>query len=378
MLLEYGFKNYFSFREGAEISFKLDNNCPEHISRGEAYTPVLCVKGANAAGKTHVLRALGFLELFVTRSFARADGEHLPLKSHFDSNEPTAFYVEFMVGDHTYRYELEATETEILRETIHRTKSKRTKILERIKNEIVHMPAKQPALKSIVLRSNASVVSTLSQHKIDVLDEVADFFESIDSNVGFGGLYKERPIDEAGRLAHHSAELRKFIVDFLSRCDTGVSDIRILEVDEEDGSKGYKTLFVHQSNGKDHLVSYILESTGTVKLYKTLPTYFRALKHGGVMVNDEFDMQLHPDILPLIIDLFLDPTVNTGGGQLIFSTHDSGILDKLGRYRTYLVGKEENESFTYRLTSIPGDILRNDRPIRPAYEAGKVGGVPRL
>lgn len=378
MLLEYGFKNYFSFREGAEISFRLDKNCPDTISGGASFTPVLGVKGANAAGKSHVLRALGFLELFVVDSFSRKDGTPLALNPHFDSKDPTEFFVEFMVGSSLYRYELAATNTEIVRETIFRTKAKRVRLIERIGNKLVHMPAKHPGLKSVVLRSNASIVSTLRQHKINVLDEVAEFFHDIDSNIGYGGLYSGPTIENIGQQVHQSADLRKFIVDFLNRCDTGVSDLRILTAQKEDGDTEYRTFFVHKAGGEEHLVSYILESTGTVKLFKALPGFYRVLKYGGVLVNDEFDMQLHPDILPLIVDLFLDPATNTGGGQLIFSTHDSGLLDKLGRYRTYLVNKDENESFVYRLTSIPGDILRNDRPIRPVYESGKIGGIPRI
>ena len=378
MLLDYGFSNYFSFREGARISFRLDSSCPDFVSAGKSYTPVVGIKGANAAGKSHVLRALGFLELFVSRSFLREPDAAITLEPHFDSKEPSEFFVEFIVGENLYRYELEATEQVVVRETIYRTKAKRTKLIERIGNEIVHMPPRQTALKSVILRSNASIVSTLRQHQIDVLDEVAKFFDLLDSNVGYGGLYEGRSMDDVGKLIHQSPKLRKFVIDFLNRCDTGINDVQVYASSEPNGRKKYITSFVHHANGKDHDVIDMLESSGTIKLFRTLPSYFRVLNNGGVMVNDEFDMHLHPDILPLIIDLFLDPSTNPGGGQLLFSTHDAAILDKLGRYRTYLVNKEENESFVYRLTSIQGDILRNDRPIRPVYESGKIGGVPRV
>ncbi|PTT56329.1 abortive infection protein, partial [Aeromonas sp. HMWF014] len=69
---------------------------------------------------------------------------------------------------------------------------------------------------------------------------------------------------------------------------------------------------------------------------------------------------------------------NTNQSQIIFTTHNSEIIDFLGRYRTYIVEKTENESFAYRLDEISGDILRNDRPILPIYNSGKIGGVPKL
>jgi len=41
------------------------------------------------------------------------------------------------------------------------------------------------------------------------------------------------------------------------------------------------------------------------------------------------------------------------------------------------VNKDENKSYSYRLDEIPGDMIRNDRPIEPIYRSGKIGGVPR-
>ena len=103
-----------------------------------------------------------------------------------------------------------------------------------------------------------------------------------------------------------------------------------------------------------------------------------ALEQGGVLLLDEFDINLHPNLLPMLINLFDDPEKNLNNAQMIFSTHDTAIMDRLGKYRTYLVNKENNESFGYRLDEIPGDILRNDRPVSSPYRNGKVGGVPKV
>ena len=93
---------------------------------------------------------------------------------------------------------------------------------------------------------------------------------------------------------------------------------------------------------------------------------------------DEFDIYFHPHILPKLLELFINPEINTRSTQLIFTTHNSEILDKISKYRTYLVNKEYNESYCYRLDEIPGDILRNDRSISKVYNSGKIGGVPRI
>ncbi|MDD3903839.1 MAG: ATP-binding protein, partial [Sphaerochaeta sp.] len=64
--------------------------------------------------------------------------------------------------------------------------------------------------------------------------------------------------------------------------------------------------------------------------------------------------------------------------QLIFCTHNTGVMDTLGKYRVILVNKEENESFLYRLDELPGNIVRNDRSLETIYKTGKLGGTPNL
>ena len=93
---------------------------------------------------------------------------------------------------------------------------------------------------------------------------------------------------------------------------------------------------------------------------------------------DEFDINYHAFILPKLISLFENKDINKKTAQFIFTSHNTEIIDTLGKYRTYLVNKENNESYCYRLDEIQGDILRNDRLISPIYKEGKIGGVPKL
>lgn len=93
---------------------------------------------------------------------------------------------------------------------------------------------------------------------------------------------------------------------------------------------------------------------------------------------DEFDIYLHPLILPALLNLFIDEKFNKKNSQLIFTTHNSQIMDIIGKYRTVLLNKEDGESYGYRLDEIRGDLVRNDRPISPIYNSGKIGGVPKI
>ena len=93
---------------------------------------------------------------------------------------------------------------------------------------------------------------------------------------------------------------------------------------------------------------------------------------------DEFDTDFHPAILPKIVSLFDNEKFNLRNSQMIFSTHNTDILEYMGKYRTVIINKESSESYGYRLDEIPGDIIRNDRLIAPVYRSGKIGGVPKL
>lgn len=381
MLLEFGFKNYFSFLEGATVSFKLDANCPTEVSAGHDFTQVIGIKGANASGKTQILKALSFVSGFCANSFSDDPDDPITLFRFYDNPEPSEFYVEFQKNGNFYRYELVATDVEVVRETLYRTKKRQVKIFERIKNEITYTAKNATLLKYIILRKNASIISTTRQHKISIeeMGVAWDFFNFIQTNVSFAGLRESIPdINKVSKFLFDNPEIFKFVKSFICECDNGISDIEIIPIEDPDNQTKYSPVFIHKHNGKPHPVTAITESSGTKALYRNLASYYIALKFGKLVIEDEIDRNLHPFLLSKIIDLFLNEETNPDGAQLIFSTHNTEVMDQLGRYRTYLVNKVENQSFAYRLDEIPGDILRNDRAISPSYKSGKIGGVPRL
>lgn len=379
MLLEFGVKNFFSFKEGLQVSFRLGLNCPESISVGRDYATVMGIKGANGSGKTHVLRALSFLGQFCTKSFASDPDAALLVFPFFKSTEPTEIYAEFRINGIEYRYELAVDREAVLSEVLYRTKSRSVKVFERKGNVLVSCVKDFGDIEKIKLRKNASIISIAHQYESLSLAEIYNFFNRFSTNVSFAGLRENAmSINFVSKFLEDKKEIFDFVKKFIIDCDVGIEDIVISSTDKEDGSKEYFPGFFHRVSDKLHAVTDITESSGTKALFRQLAMYKLALDGGGVLGLDEFDVFLHPHILPKLLRLFIDPETNPLGAQVIFSTHQSEVLDLLGRQRTYLINKQENESFGYRLDEIPGDILRNDRPIRPIYDDGKVGGVPRL
>jgi AAA15 family ATPase/GTPase len=382
LLLEFGFKNYFSFREGATVSLKLDSNCPKEVTRGDTYTPVLCVKGGNGSGKTQLLKAISFVSSFGSRSFASDPDGLIPLESFFYCKEPSEFFVEFIFGGIVYQYEIIVSENEVISETFYRTVSKRTKIVERIGNTIVKAPKSLNELKKIKLRRNASLISTANQYELTLheLGAFSHFFKSFYTNVGYAGLLdqKTNTMESMAKFLYENPAHMEFVKQTIAECDLGISGMRVQRDVGSDNSESFYVYFEHLVDGQLKSVLGAAESSGTKALFKTLAFHYIALQYGGNIVIDELDINLHPDLLFKLTRLYLDEKINVGKARLIFSTHNTEILDELGRYRTYLVNKRENESFAYRLDEIPGDVLRNDRLITPAYRSGKIGGVHRL
>lgn len=380
MLLEYGLTNFLSFKEGVTVSFRLDANCPESVTRGRCFATVMCVKGANGSGKTQLLKGLAFVAYFASNSFSREPDSEVTVDSFYGDSRPSEFFVEFGIGASVYRYELVVSSKGVRRETLYRTISKCVKLFERIGDSIEYSTKAFSGLKKMKFRSNASAISTAHQHEMKELEPISKFFRNIVSNVGYDGVRERSFLDlnfVSGMFAKRP-EFLDFARDFIRECDIGIADIEIIETEMPDEKKRYSPVFLHSVDGKNSPVTATTESSGTKQLFRNLFAYKLVLSIGGVLVLDEFDIYLHPHILPKLIDLFMDPEKNKMNAQLLFTTHSLEIIDISGRYRTYLVNKDENISFAFRLDEVPGDMLRNDRSLIPAYREGRIGGVPRL
>lgn len=382
MLVKYGLQNYFGFKEGAEVSFELPQNVKDDYSNQDGISYLLGVKGKNGAGKTNLVKGLSFVGEFVTKSFSDEPTDTIDIRPYYKSKEPTNFYVEYIKEGIFYRYELVCEEEKVIRETLYRKDKRLTKIIERNNNEFTTLVSELNEIKIVKLRDNASFVSTCKHY--DLLDNVAlfncyEFFSKFLSNVHMFGLSSTQPkLSTVSELYSKSEKFLSFAKELICSCDTGVYDIRVIEFASAEGEQTYSPFFYRMVEGKEEQLTYHVESSGTKSLYLQLFKYKMILDAGGVLILDEFDINLHPHILPKLLGLFLDPEVNVNDAQLIFSTHDSDVMDLLGKYRTYLVDKEGNECYSYRLDEIPSDVLRKGRSIVSAYNAGKIGGVPQV
>lgn len=377
MLLSYGAKNFCCFKEWIEVDFRLNNNVPEDISSGKNISTLMCLKGANASGKTNAIKALSFLKEFCTNSFSYKPEDSILVDTFFGNSEASEFFIEFSINKIDYIYELVLTTHKVLSETIHKTENRLSPQFIRIENEIkVNTLFKN---KEVTLRNNASIISTLHQYEVEGSREIYSFFFNILSNVGYNGLLPElAPQYILANLYKRNEPYLSFARDEIKKFDTGIENILIDSFINEKKEEIFFPIFLHKTVDGEKKLQYTAQSSGVQALFKYMILYYNVLHNGGVLALDEFDINLHPDILPHLISLFTSTETNPHSAQLLFTTHNSEIMDVMSKYRTYLFNKENGESYCYRLDELKTNIIRNDRSIASLYSKGKLGGIPKI
>jgi AAA15 family ATPase/GTPase len=123
------------------------------------------------------------------------------------------------------------------------------------------------------------------------------------------------------------------------------------------------------------------ESDGTKKLFDIAGLLLHAfnIEISGLIILDEIDSNFHPSLLTKLISMFNDPEINKSNVQLLFTSHDTNLLNPslMRRDQFYFAEKEENEGTRlYSLAELKG--IRNDADFAKQYLAGFYGGVPVL
>lgn len=393
MLHSFGFSNFQSFRDRAEVSLVLNNKAPrqgwECVAPSEQrLSTVLGVVGGNGAGKTALLKPLAFVAWFVAESFRAKPSDPIPVTPHFTAtNEPTEIEVEFEDKQGViWRYVLSATTEKVLHESLHKKQERFGYVFRRDWNESIGAyDIKQQGFglspsEARKVRPNASLISTAAQYGV----ELAQRFSSlrIASNVSFHGRkhFEVSQLSSAAHLFSRSEALRKQMSTLLAKWDLGLADINIREAEHADGEgvlKKYWTAFgVHQSHGQTIELEMNSESSGTQSAFVLLARLLTVLELGGLALIDELDSDLHPHMLEPILDLFANPATNRHNAQLIFTCHTPEILDLLQKSQIVFVEKNQCDSTAYRGDEIRG--LRSDDNLRAKYMAGALGAVPQL
>ncbi len=420
MLVEFTVGNYRSFRDDATLSLvatklkaqesSTDERNVMDCSTGLELLRSAAVYGANASGKSNLVRALRTMREMVLGSVGRPGHKpSLPAEPFLlevgKDEDPCYFEIVLKAPEARYRYGFEFTRSEIVAEWLYRTKKRETKLFMREGQEFSMSAtfAKEGKGLEDKTRSDTLFLSVCAQFNSAIAMEVVDWFWRL--RVVSGINLREASMVTAVGI-HNNEEQRASVEDLLSRFDLGFTSVRtekksidpkiqelIRMVTDVQGGDADTEEPVNISvytqhprldeNGNEvgtvDLDMLRHESAGTQRLFELAGPFLSALSNNFVLVIDEFTARLHPLLTLKLIEVFHGANQPDCRAQMIITTHDTHILDlKLFR-RDQIWFTEKTKmgnSTLYSLAEIKN--VRNDASIDKEYFRGRYGGIPRL
>ena len=440
MLLRFGVSNHRSILDYQELLLTAsrrigrDRATISVPTMAESALTVAAVYGANASGKSNLLDALSEFKRSVLGSHTHLGVTDPIPRSPFlldpsALEQPTRFDCTFALEGATtarerhradqsvYEYGFEYTDREIQREwllRIVRKERRSTQVLfeRETRNGRVqidfgnHLRGENKTIANLT-RPNSLFLSTGAQNNHPQLTELYRFFTER------WQIYRsEEPASDssiAKRLPDY--EHKEQLLELLRKTDVGIGDIVVQDTDHSDDllelagdiadaiwkktkqdekivdlekqrfikdmSERKSLRFVHASaNGASTHFKYDLESKGTRTLISLLIPALEALSRGALLVVDELDTSLHPDLVRAFVSLFGKSESNPRGAQLVFSTHDTTLLGSGLLLQDQIWMTDKNTEGVSSFTPLTDFRLRSRDDLEKAYRKRRLGGVP--
>ena len=359
MLIKLQVKNFRSFRDPTVFSMTKTAGAElaeTHTFEPQALaTPSLlksaAIYGPNASGKTNLIYALVVMKGLVTLSFK--ESEPIPVSPfRLDANsrkQPCEFEVVFVSESARYQYGFSVTEERFTGEWLLAYPHGRPQRLIDRKYDaksksyawgnMTKLAGPRKLLQEAT-RPNALFLSTAIQLNNEHIKPVFDWFDKTLRIVG-----------AAGPRADYSMELckqpesKESILAFLRANDINIDDISIEEKQVGSGdfpgdmpdaerrevlrglsARAYSLYKL--KNDRMEKFEWVDESEGTKKLFEFAGPMSEILKEGYVVIVDDLDRHLHPALVGFLVQLFHNTGVNAKSAQLVFTTHDTSILNQ--------------------------------------------------
>lgn len=405
MLIQFNFGNYRSFKEETclDMTAAAVKEYPWQVisSGGEKLLPVCGIWGANASGKSNILKALRFMALYVIQSF----GFGGDLENHqvhmmttpflFDrdsSGAPGTFEAVFIPDSEkgwSYQYGFTLGSKGIEEEWLnYRTKTSRKykRIFTRhgMDVQVEKRTISQTDVKRMMpsLYPEVLLVSLGAKLKVNLLREVFDWFSHI-WITNFGNPGEDEFLSHVAPDRFLTSEVQERVTQFLSVFDQSIIGFKVqnLPNDSNDGKLHFHIGAVHKmKDGGEVEIPMREESDGTQKMFALYQHILNAISSGGLLVVDELDSKLHPLLQRVIVQEFTNQKLNPNHGQLIFTVHDPWILSSklLRRDEIWFTEKDDNGcSSLYSLA----DFIHSDNEtlnFELNYLRGKYGAIPGI
>jgi hypothetical protein len=423
MLIEFTTKNFRSFRDETKLSMIATadkDNLDNIISMDKNKLKLLksaVVYGSNGSGKSNLIKALNAMQSIVLSSSKEQRGDEIKDIDFFafdikDKKLPTLFEVIFIVDNIRYQYGFSATKTKIYEEWLYSfpKAAKRTWFTRFLNEESdsyeweytdgKYLNANKDKMKLYIetTRDNELFLSKIIQLNNKEAIPVFDWFKTELKCAGIEGWND----GESVTLDFLKSEDKKnLILGLMNDMGIQVNDIKTKEEKfdisklnlEDEMPDELKQKIVHDLSDRSFVETKFLrklkdekmvalnlaeESDGTQKIFSLLGPFLDALEKGYVVVMDELHNSLHPLLLKYLVSLFHNKDINTKNAQLIFTTHETEILNQDIFRRDQIWFCDKDATFASELIPLTDYKPRKSEKLSKGYLIGRYGGIPIL
>lgn len=420
MLLEFSVENYECFRDEAYLSMVLPSLKTQVPKNGQTWeettSRVAAIFGANASGKSTIIRALVSLNRAIRRPGERL---YYPYLLQNPPEPQTTYTLSFTHEQVRYDYRVQADKRgAIALETMHAYPKGTARLLfERRTQEDSTVTVKAgPSLKGATREVNK--ITQPDQLFLAVArqyghESLAPLVRALDASIHFVRDMSSRRENIIQITFHMISTVWSRYLSVLARvADTGIARLKIdrkelpedlsktlaKAIDEYGPREVFKGIFpvlyseeelldvaraisvYHRgANTEEARLGLNAQSDGTLGWLALVSQAVGALQQGGMLVVDELDSSLHPTLAAELVSMFKNPDMNRTGAQLIFTSHDATLL---GNIPMRLLDPpevwftEKNDEGASDIFSLEEFDTRPKSNIQKQYLTGAFGAIP--
>jgi AAA15 family ATPase/GTPase len=389
MLIEFRFKNFFSYRSENKLSMSRVKSFKEledtHVIKTNRDFDLLktaAVYGSNGGGKTNFILAMSFMSYIVHNSFAES------LKKEEDKDQPNYYFrlneesekeasmfeVSFLKNDIIYRYGFLIKGYEIISEWLYKKNEAETLLFERNGSDfkINQSSFIEGEKHKDEVNSNVLFISHLAQYNGKEASIIFDWFFNL--NI-VSGLDHKHYKNITEKLLGSSEKFNLWLTQA----------VRFLDITKIELAHNNDIVTYHNKYDKNNIITSSVqfdiddESQGTKKIIYLLGAIYNALIDGKILFIDEFNSKLHPNLSKKLLDFF--HIINRNKAQFIFTAHDAILLDKelLRRDQIWFVDRNRfNESILYPMSDFDASVVRSTSDFKKKYLSSTFGAAETM
>ncbi|MEG4287849.1 ATP-binding protein [Microcoleus sp. C2C3] len=413
MLIEFSVSNFRSIKEEQTLSMIADSSTRKNDN---TFVPIegnklrlldsAAIYGANASGKSNILKALSKLIFYIRELNIDVD-DKIPYYEPFELDKswlskPSIFKLSFIIEGIMYEYQIAFDSQEVHHEQLYYYPEKRkANLFIRKKNEVKRgAKFEDKRLFSSKALTKYPYLSKLAREEHEQMQKIYEYLKTYIFFAANDAHLRSSLVRHVNQDLQKDEKLKRKLDKLIRIADTHIEKIQLEEkivdlefIDEvpEEIKKiimndnNYELFAVHKTfrdgllEGEANFPFFQKESIGTITLYVLGALILLILDRGHILVIDEIDNSLHPKLCKFLIKLFHHPLTNRRNAQLIFASHETTLLDKELLRKDQIWFTEKNKYGETQLFSAQDfDKVKGDEPFDLWYMQGKFGGQPNI